>query len=139
MGKRGSAASHGLPDVRLKIRPAVALRGTEFLSVLSIGVENHSAAPIFIDRVFLDLDRREQFVWMNDYLTGEVLRRTVLQPGDSKDYNFDPRVLLSKGISFERVRSVSARDAIGRDFHSTEADLPGLLGDIAGALETARA
>lgn len=130
IGKAGTSST-AEKDIRVTLFGGVAVQGPRELSFLTITVANHGLRPAFLDHPVIKLDRAEQFVWMNDCVTGAYNSRRELSPGNSTDYHFDVHELSRAGVPFSRVRDVAIKDALGNEYLSGQEDLPAFFEHLA--------
>ncbi len=117
--------------IRVVLKGLVGVQGPREFSMLAIEIQNHGVRPVFLDRVSIELDGNEQFIWLVDPITGEPQSRCMLQPANSIDYHFDPREMIRQRIPLTRAKDVVVRDAIGNVYRANADGLPSFLESIA--------
>lgn len=93
--------------------------------VLSIGIQNHSPVSVFMGNIFIETRTGEQVFVKDDVITGEWQRPRELRPGESFEFNINPAELMK--FSGLGLICAAMRDAIGRVYRSTEAELRNAL------------
>lgn len=134
-----SQPPHRLPDVRVtatRMKMFPGLGGEKETPAVSMSVENHSSAPVFISSFGLvlpsDEDKIPKGIWFGEDIMKRPNAGGRVEPGDRLDFLVDERGFPTASDG-QRPICVEVSDRINRKFRSNEAEFAKLLDDVDGA------
>lgn len=128
-GQHSQGATAPLPDIRVKLTPAVFRKDDRNVHAVRVEVQNHSLRDFFLASVTFQRADNQELLPRRDLLTDQILTQPKILPGDSWGFLIDP-VELQAYLAGQEPLAAIVRDKIERQYRSAD-------GELAAALTTA--